>query len=96
LTELTVKEAAKALQVTERAVQIATQKNRLTSRYVKGIGRGGRQLCISLESLSEEAQARYRGESPPCRHYATHEQTARRSQGQGLGCGAIPSVQAFT
>ena len=65
MTELTVKEAAKALQVTERAVQIAAQKNRLTSRYVKGIGRGGRQLRISLESLPAEAQARYRGESTP-------------------------------
>lgn len=65
MTELTVKEAAKALQVTERAVQIAAQKNRLRSRYVKGIGRGGRQLRISLESLPAEAQARYRGESTP-------------------------------
>lgn len=50
-------------------VQLAAQQNRYQSRYVKGQGQGqgqgGKQLRIALESLPEEAQARYRGEKPP-------------------------------
>ena len=59
MTELTVKEAAQALLLTERAVRLAAKQNRLEYRYVKGIGRGGRQLLIALESLPQEAQDRY-------------------------------------
>lgn len=65
MTWLTVQEAAQALQVTERAIQIAAQQNRYESCHVKGKGRGGKQLRIALESLPEEAQAKYRGEFPP-------------------------------
>ena len=47
-----------------RAVTSA-QQNRYQSRYVKGKGRGGKQLRIALESLPEKAQALYRGEELP-------------------------------
>ncbi len=62
MTWLTVKEAAQALCVTERAVQIAVQQDRFKYCYVEGKGRGGKQLRIGLESLPDHAQARYRGE----------------------------------
>ena len=65
MTWLSVKEAAQVLRVGERMVQLVAQQNRYQSRYVKGKGRGGKQLRIALESLPEEAQARYRGEEPP-------------------------------
>ena len=52
---LTGKEAAKALRVTERAVQTAAQQNKFKSRYIEGKGRGGKQLRIALESLPEDA-----------------------------------------
>lgn len=65
MTWLTVKEAAQALCVTERAVQIAVQQNRFEYRYVEGVGRGGKQLRIALESLPDDAQALYRGEQAP-------------------------------
>lgn len=59
MTFLTVKEAAQALRVTERAVRLSIEKNKFSYRYVNGVGRGGKQLQIALESLPEEAQARY-------------------------------------
>ena len=62
---LSVKEAAQALSVTERAVQIAVQQNRYQHRYVNGRDRGGKQLRIALESLPEKAQTLHRGEELP-------------------------------
>ena len=65
MTWLTVKEAASLCSVTDSAIKKAAQQNRYQSRYVKGKGRGGKQLRIALESLPEKAQARYRGEELP-------------------------------
>ncbi len=69
MTWLSAKEPAQVLCASERMVQLAAQQNRYQSRYVKGQGQGqgqgGKQLRIALESLPEEAQARYRGEKPP-------------------------------
>lgn len=65
MTWLTVKEAAQALRMTERAVQIAVQQSRFEYCHVKGVGRGGKQLRIALESLPDDAQARYHGEQAP-------------------------------
>lgn len=65
MTWLSVKEAAQVLHIGERAVRTAAQQNRYQSRYVRGEGRGGKQLRIALESLSEKAQALYRGEELP-------------------------------
>ena len=65
MTWLTVGEAAQILHIGERAVRAATQQNRYQHRYVNGMGRGGKQLRIALESLPEKAQALYRGEVLP-------------------------------
>lgn len=62
MTYLTAKEAAKALGGTVRAVEIAVQNKSIDGHFVKGKGRGGKQLRIALESLPDYAQARYRGE----------------------------------
>ena len=62
MTWLTVKEVAALLSVSERAVQLSIKKTKYDCRYVNGVGRGGKQLQISLESLPEEVQAHYRGE----------------------------------
>lgn len=61
-TWLTVQEAASLSGVTESAIKKAVKQNRYEHCHVDGVGRGGKQLRIALESLSEEAQARYRGE----------------------------------
>lgn len=65
MTWLTVREAASFCGVTDSAIKKAVQQNRYKHRYVNGMGRGGKQLRIALESLPESAQARYRGEVPP-------------------------------
>ena len=65
MTWLTVREAASFCGVTDSAIKKAVQQNRYQHRYVNGMGRGGKQLRIALESLPESAQARYRGEVPP-------------------------------
>lgn len=59
MTLITIKETAKILLMTERAIRLAAQENRLEHRYVKGTGRGGKQIRIILESLPQEAQDRY-------------------------------------
>lgn len=61
-TWLTVQEAASLSGVTESAIKKAVKQNRYEHCHVDGVGRGGKQLRIALESLPEEAQARYRGE----------------------------------
>ena len=59
MTWLTVQAAAELRNVTESAMWKAVKQNRLEYRYVKGVGRGGKQLLIALESLPQEAQDRY-------------------------------------
>ena len=64
MTWLTVQETALYCGVTDSAIKKAAKQNKFQYRYVDGKGRGGKQLRIVLESLPEEAQARYRGEQP--------------------------------
>ena len=60
MTWLKVKEVAELLGMTERAIRWgATKKNKYEYRYVDGIGQGGKQLEIALESLPQEAQNKY-------------------------------------
>lgn len=60
MTWLKVKEVAELLGMTERGVRkAATQLNSYEYRHVEGVGRGGIQIEIALESLPEEAQRRY-------------------------------------
>lgn len=64
MTWLAVQEASFFCGVTDSAIKKAVQQNKYQYRYVKGKGRGGKQLRIALESLPQSAQARYRGEVP--------------------------------
>lgn len=60
MTWLKVKEVAELLGMTERAIRWgATVKNKYEYRHVEGIGRGGIQIEIALESLPQEAQNKY-------------------------------------
>lgn len=60
MTWLKVKEVAELLGMTERAIRWgATKKNKYEYRHVDGIGQGGKQLEIALESLPQEAQNKY-------------------------------------
>jgi len=54
-----VKEAASLCGVTQSAVKKAIQQDKYQCCHVDGVGRGGKQLRILLESLSPEAQDRY-------------------------------------
>ncbi len=63
MTWITVREAANLQDVSESAIWKAVSQNRIEYRYVIGVGRSGKQLRIALESLSETAQQRYRGET---------------------------------
>ncbi len=54
---LKVKEVAKLLRKTERAIQLNIENYEY--RHIKGKGRGGIQIEIALESLPQEAQNRY-------------------------------------
>ena len=56
---LTVKEVSELLNISERAVQKAVSAGKYKSVTINGVGRGGKQLLISLESLPQEAQDRY-------------------------------------
>lgn len=58
---ITVKQAAELLKQTERTVQLNCDKKKYVCRYVAGIGRGGKQLEILLESLPYEAIKRAKG-----------------------------------
>lgn len=58
-------QAAQLLSITPRAIRRAIDRNKLSHRYVDGVGRGGKRLEIALESLPEAAQARYYNELPP-------------------------------
>ena len=63
---ITITEAAKCLQVSERAVRLSIERETApyTFKYVSGKGKGGKQLRILLESLPTEAQERYNGKKP--------------------------------
>ena len=56
---ITVKEAALCCNITERAIRLNAENDRIKYKYVDGKGRNGRQLRILLESLSNDAQCRY-------------------------------------
>ena len=58
---LTVKEVSEILNISERAVRKNCFSEKYQYHYENGIGRGGKQLLISLESLPQEAQDRYNG-----------------------------------
>lgn len=60
MTWLKVKEVAELLGMTERGVRkSAAQLNKYKYRHVDGIGQGGKQIEIALESLPQEAQNKY-------------------------------------
>ena len=58
---ITVKEVSEILNISERAVRKNCFSEKYQYHYENGIGRGGKQLLISLESLPQEAQDRYNG-----------------------------------
>ena len=60
---LTVKEASEILNISERAVRKNCLSGKYQYHYEDGVGRGGKQLLISLESLPQEAQDRYNGKN---------------------------------
>ncbi|MGN0599374.1 MAG: hypothetical protein ACI4JK_05710 [Oscillospiraceae bacterium] len=62
---ISVKEAASCMKITERAVRLAAERNTIIYKYVDGIGKGGKQLRILLDSLPLEAQNRYNGTDQP-------------------------------
>lgn len=62
---ISVKEAATCMRISERAVQLAAERNTIIYKYVDGIGKGGKQLRILLDSLPLEAQNRYNGTDQP-------------------------------
>ena len=59
--DLTTKEVAELLNISERTVRKNCLSGKYKYHYENGIGRGGKQLLISLESLPQEAQDRYNG-----------------------------------
>ncbi len=61
MVELTVKQASELLGVTESTIKKAVAANRLEAHRVPGVGRGGQQLRISLDSLPQAAQDKYHG-----------------------------------
>ena len=54
-------QAAELLCVTYYAIHKAAQQSKYQYRYVSGVGRGGRQLEVLLESLPQSAQDKYHG-----------------------------------
>ncbi|MGP1544576.1 MAG: Mu transposase C-terminal domain-containing protein [Candidatus Fimenecus sp.] len=56
---LKIKKVAMLLNLTNSAVKKAIAKNKYEYRYVKGKGRGGKQIEILLESLPVSAQNKY-------------------------------------
>lgn len=59
MTWLKVKEVAELMEITERSIQLAVKQNKYEYRHVEGIGRGGIQIEIALESLPLKAQNKY-------------------------------------
>ena len=54
MTWLTVKKIAALCDIDQSTVKKAVKAGRCQSRYVEGIGRGGRQLEIALETIPWE------------------------------------------
>jgi len=61
LTQLTIKEAAHALEISESGVKKAIARGKLFAIYVDGVGQGGKQLRVILENLPQESRDRYHG-----------------------------------
>ncbi len=59
MTWLKVKEVAELLGVTDSAIKKAVKKDKYEYRYDKGVGQGGKQIEIALESLPQDAQNKY-------------------------------------
>lgn len=59
--DLTVKEVAELLNISERAIRKNCSSGKYQYHYVEGVGQGGKQLLIALESLPQEAQDQYNG-----------------------------------
>lgn len=59
MTWLKIKEVAELLELTDSAIKKAVKKNKYEYRHVDGIGQGGKQIEIALESLPKEAQDKY-------------------------------------
>lgn len=59
MTWLKVREVAELLEVTDSTIKKAVKKNKYKYRHVDGIGQGGKQIEIALESLPQEAQNKY-------------------------------------
>ena len=60
---LTVKEVSEILSISERVVRKNCLSGKYQYHYEDGVGRGGKQLLICLESLPQEAQDRYNGKN---------------------------------
>ena len=60
---LTVKETSEIMNISERAVKKNCLSEKYQYHYEDGVGRGGKQLLICLESLPQEAQDRYNGKN---------------------------------
>lgn len=58
---ITVQKAAELLNQSERAVQLGCQRKKYACRCIDGIGRGGKQYEVLLESLPGIARMRYYG-----------------------------------
>lgn len=80
MTWLKVKEAARLLDLTDSAIKKAIKKNKYEFRHVEGIGRGGVQIEIALESLPQEVQDKYNN----IQREHTHNDMMR-SQGSARG-----------
>ncbi len=67
-TYLSIEDIVKKAGIPRRTVERAIANNIYQYKYVPGVGRGGRQLRIALESLPQEAQDRYNGVHPSENH----------------------------
>ena len=65
MTWLSTQQAAELCAMDVSTIQKSVKQNKYQSRYVKGVGRGGRVLEVALESLPDYAQARYFDEPIP-------------------------------
>ena len=92
---LTVKEVALLCTVTESAIWKAIAQNKYEHCYVNGVGRGGKQLRIDLESLPAEAQARYHGEQEEKSANALMALTDEKRDIVSLKLAAVRAYQKF-
>lgn len=95
MTWLTVQEAASLCGITQSAIKKAVKQDRYQCCHVDGIGRGGKQLRILLESLSPEAQARYNGKWQALNEDALLSLTDSQREMVYAKLAAVESYQAF-